>query len=111
MDNRIRVLREARGLSLEALATTVETSNQQISLLEAGKRRLTVDWLLRLSQALACHPWELVVEADLPHPLSARHIHLLDQFNGLTEPQQEAVLQLLATFASQERQRRRAALE
>ena len=40
MDNRIRVLREARGLSLEELAAEVGTTNQQISLLENGKRRL-----------------------------------------------------------------------
>jgi ribosome-binding protein aMBF1 (putative translation factor) len=54
VDNRIRLLREARGLSLETLAAEAGTENQQISLLESGKRRLTVDWLLRLSHALTC---------------------------------------------------------
>lgn len=33
-------MREARGISLEALATEAGTTNQQVSLLETGKRRL-----------------------------------------------------------------------
>ena len=98
MDNRIRVLREARGLSLEALAAAAGTSNQQISLLEAGKRRLTVDWLLRISHALNCHPWE-IVSTDLPRSLDARDIRLLRRFHDLTHVQQTALLGLLEAFA------------
>lgn len=60
--NRIRELREARGLTLEELAQRVGTTNQQISHLELGKRQLTVDWLRRLAAALECHPWSLVEE-------------------------------------------------
>lgn len=85
-------------MSLEALAVAANTSNQQVSLLEAGKRRLTVDWLIRLSRALDCHPWELV-SSDLPRPPSASGIRLLDRFQRLTEPQQAAVLELLDVFA------------
>jgi transcriptional regulator with XRE-family HTH domain len=99
VDNRIKVLREARGLSLEALAIAAETSNQQVSLLEAGKRRLTVDWLVRLARALHCHPWE-IVSTDLPHPLGARDIRLLNRFQALTESQQVALLTLLESFLS-----------
>jgi transcriptional regulator with XRE-family HTH domain len=99
VDNRIKVLREARGLSLEALAAAAETSNQQVSLLEGGQRRLTVDWLVRLAKALHCHPWE-IVSADLPHPLGARDIRLLDRFQALTEAQQIALLAFLDSFQS-----------
>lgn len=102
VDNRIRVLREARGFSLEALADAAGTSNQQISLLETGKRRLTVDWLLRLASALTCHPWELVSE-DLPRRLDARDIRLLNRFQGLTELQQTALLRFLDAFVPDER--------
>lgn len=98
VDNRIRVLREARGLSLEALAAAAGTSNQQISLLEAGKRRLTVDWLLRISHALNCHPWELV-STDLPRSSDARDIRLLRRFQDLTEVQRTALLGFLDAFA------------
>lgn len=41
--NRIRELRERSGLTLDALAAKVGTTNQQISHLEMGKRSLTVD--------------------------------------------------------------------
>lgn len=99
MANRIGVLREARGLSLEALATEAGTTNQQISLLESGKRRLTVDWLLRLSKALTCHPWELVAE-DLPRPLLPAEIRLVERFRGLTDAQQDGLLAFLNTLAT-----------
>ena len=55
--NNLKPMREARGLSLVALGKLVGTSSQQISHLELGKRQLTVDWLMRLSAALGCHPW------------------------------------------------------
>jgi transcriptional regulator with XRE-family HTH domain len=58
--NRLRKLREARGLTLAELADRVGTTNQQISHLELGKRQLTVEWLRRLGDALGCHPWAIV---------------------------------------------------
>lgn len=87
-------MREARGLSLEALATEAGTTNQQISLLEVGKRRLTVDWLLRLALPLKCHPWELVA-SNLPHPPLADEIRLLERFHTLSSGQRSAVLHLM----------------
>lgn len=108
MDNLIRVLREARGLSLDELAAGTGTTNQQISLLENGKRRLTVEWLIRLSKALACHPWELVA-GNLPEPLRPRDIRLLDRFRGLGEHQQDALLQFLETLSTSAPRRRKTA--
>jgi transcriptional regulator with XRE-family HTH domain len=58
--NHLRSLREAKGLTLEQIASALGTTNQQISLLEHGKRQLTVAWLTRLSAVLDCHPWALV---------------------------------------------------
>lgn len=98
--NRIRALREARGLSLEALAVLVGTTNQQISHLETGKRRLTVDWLSRLGEALCCHPWTLVSDdhlsdgAEKSIPPDERL--LLETYRKLNQEQQRAVLTLLA---------------
>jgi hypothetical protein len=40
----------------------VNSSNQQISQLETGRRRLNVDWLERLSKGLECHPMELLYD-------------------------------------------------
>ena len=104
VDNRIKVLRESRDLSLEALAAKVGTTNQQISLLESGKRRLTVDWLYRLSKALKCHPWEVVVD-DAPKPLQPKDIQLLSRFKRLTTLQQDALLQLLDALPPPRRRR------
>jgi transcriptional regulator with XRE-family HTH domain len=107
VSNRIKVLREARGVSLEALAAKMGTSNQQVSLLETGKRRLTVDWLHRLARALDCHPWE-VVSDNLPQPLEPRDIRLLSRFRTLTDAQQDALLQLLDVLPPPRRRRRNA---
>jgi transcriptional regulator with XRE-family HTH domain len=94
VENRIRVIREARGVSLEALAIEAGTTNQQVSLLETGKRRLTVDWLLRLAEPLKCHPWELVA-TDLPRPPMAEEIRLIMRFQALSRGQQSALLRLM----------------
>jgi len=92
--NQLRRLREARGLSLEALARKAGTTNPQISHLELGRRRLTVDWLLRLASALQCHPWEIVEEAARP-VLGPEEAELLSRFRGLEPPRQAALLQFL----------------
>jgi len=49
---RLRALRERAGLSMQALAVRVGTSAPQINKLEKGERRLTLEWLERLAQAL-----------------------------------------------------------
>lgn len=82
---------------MDNLASLVNTTNQQISNLETGKRRLTVDWLQRLGAALGCHPWTLVAD-DLPLPLHPHEVQALNRFRGLTAPQQEALLHLLITI-------------
>ena len=100
MINRIRALREARGLSLEALAVLVGTTNQQISNLETGKRRLTVDWLSRLGEALCCHPWTLVSDDHLSdsakNSVPPDERLLLESYRKLNQEQRRAVLTLLA---------------
>ena len=58
--NRIREWRRRRDLTLEQLGMILGTSNQQISRLEKGERRLTVDWLLRIAKALQVEPDELL---------------------------------------------------
>lgn len=104
--NRIRAFREARAFSLDALAAAVGTTNQQISLLESGKRRLTVDWLIRLSKALSCHPWSLVND-DLPQP-RAQDVRLESVFQRMAEHQQIALLGFLETVAPSHRPKRNA---
>src|SRR5579871_4203030 len=61
MPNRIAFWRKKRGLSQQELADLAGTSNQQISMLESGARRLTTDWMERLAKPLGITPAELLV--------------------------------------------------
>ena len=61
--NRIRELRLERRLTTIELAERAHTSNQQIGRLERGERRLTHDWMSRISLALGCDTWDLLPES------------------------------------------------
>ncbi len=49
---RVRLARQARGLTLEALAEAAETSNQFLSQIEKGEQTMTVVKFGRLARAL-----------------------------------------------------------
>lgn len=59
MRNRLKEFRLARQLSLQELADLVGTTNQQISHLEKGKRKLTIEWADKIAQALHINRNEL----------------------------------------------------
>lgn len=60
MKNNIRKLRSERGLTLEQLADAVNTNAAMIQKLEVGERRLTHQWMIRISGPLNCSPEELI---------------------------------------------------
>lgn len=62
--NRIRELRERRGLTVYELAERIGTTGAQISRLELGQRKLTEDWMRKLALALDVHPAELLAAAS-----------------------------------------------
>lgn len=62
MENQIRHWREMRGLSRRALAEKIGTGETQILKLENGERRLTQDWMERLSRGLDCSPVDLIAK-------------------------------------------------
>ena len=69
MTNRIRTLRKQNGLSQQELARRIGTSGQQVGNLEAGRRKLTQDWMERLAAGLDCDPADfLVPPAGAPRP-------------------------------------------
>lgn len=96
MGNNIRKFRRARGWSLNELADKVGTTNQQISHLELSKRRLTVDWLIRVAAALGCRPTDLAALENQPNK---REEQLLDLFRSLTRRRQKQVIDLAASLA------------
>lgn len=60
MENRIKHFREKAGLTLQALADRVGTSNQQVGYLERGQRKLSQEWMERISAALGVNPADLL---------------------------------------------------
>jgi transcriptional regulator with XRE-family HTH domain len=65
--NRVREWRRRKGLSIEELARRSRTTASQISKLERGERRLTVDWMTRLAKGLGCRREDLLPnEAENP---------------------------------------------
>ena len=76
MTNTIRALRKQIGLSQQALAQRIGTTGQQVGNLEAGRRKLTQDWMERLAAGLQCAPADLLnsaaIFADTPQPTQPR---------------------------------------
>ena len=72
--NRIREVREKRGLTIGVLAERTDVSSSQIYRLERGARELTLTWMRRLSAALECSVPELLLPDDLAPPFVAQAI-------------------------------------
>lgn len=61
-ESKIKQVRLAKGLTLQEVADKVGTSYQQIYKLENNKRRLTVEWLERIANALNVAPDDLTFQ-------------------------------------------------
>lgn len=74
MKNRLREIREARGLSQNDLAKMLDTSGVSISRYEKEDGRITLTLLAKLASALRCRPEDLIAEGDIPSivPLAVR---------------------------------------
>lgn len=97
MENRIKELRKARGLTMKQLAELVGTSNQQISHLEKGRRRLTLEWMERIAKALDCQPADLL--GGSTQIQNEKERAMIELFRGLSEEQQDAFLKATAALA------------
>ncbi len=60
MHQKIKQLRVQRGMTMQELAQAAGTSQQQIDRLEKGRRKLTIEWVERLSRALECDAVDLL---------------------------------------------------
>lgn len=78
---RLRELRTQQGLTLEDVATRARIDVSTLSRLESGKRRLALDHLPRLAEALSVSTDELLRAPQHPDPRvrGASHSH-----NGIT---------------------------
>ncbi len=89
--NRIKHFRLIKEMTLEALADRAGTSAQQISRLENGKRKLTLEWMERIAPQLDVRPVDLIGEcADADAPRlgetlqDADEARLIGQWRALT---------------------------
>jgi len=74
--NRIKELREAAGLSQEALGFQIGSDKATISRLENGSRKLTQERMVAIAQALGCSPGDLIATRGLELPVKhARQAH------------------------------------
>jgi SRSO17 transposase/DNA-binding XRE family transcriptional regulator len=96
MANWLRKYREAAGLTQAALAARVGASRQQICLLESGQRKLTMNWLEKLSSALGCEPGAIVSRTP-PFALVEREKLLVRTFRRLSETEQQRLLDNIVT--------------
>lgn len=74
---RLRELRSQRGLTLEDVARSARIDVSTLSRLESGKRRLALDHLPRLAEALSVSTDELLRAPEAPDPRvrGASHTH------------------------------------
>lgn len=94
--NRIRKLREARGLTQTQLGAAIGTTHGTISKLERGELELKADQVRRLARAMRVHPGELFEELPaprslrLPQDLTPEQIRAIEAFAAmLTAPEAE----------------------
>ena len=73
------------------LAEIIGTSNQQLGRLENSERKLTIQWIRRISEALQCHPMELMPE-DVAFSRRTQSIALI--FEQLPSEEQERIFKI-----------------
>ena len=93
-------IREQKGLTQKDVAEAVGTTANQISRLETGVRKLSPEWLDRLSFVLNCTKAELLGE-EPQQPLTEKEKVMLETFQKLT-PDQQAMIQTIANSLSQQ---------
>lgn len=111
LPNRIRELRNARGLFLEQVADRVGCSVSMLSDLERGNRDLTMHWMKRIAKVLKVQVADLLGDKDNSRSLTAGEQQLLELFAGADEAQRAQFLQMARILLGQGAapQRRRAA--
>lgn len=77
--NRIRELREAKGLTQSDLARLIHVHPTALNKIERGSRGLDQEWMRRLAPHLGVTPAELLPVEDNPYLLTDRERALIDR--------------------------------
>jgi transcriptional regulator with XRE-family HTH domain len=94
MQNRISVLRHAKGLSLSNLAEAVGTTKAQIQKLERGDRRLSLDWMDKVARALGVKMSDLLPSEEVACQHDAAEAAILGIISHLPESDKAILVQM-----------------
>lgn len=88
-------IRRARGMTQRQIAEAVGVEPDHISKLENGDRKLSPEWIDRLSKVLNCSKGELLGEEGV----SEEEREILDMYKNLTPEKKQAVKAMLKALS------------
>lgn len=100
---RIRTLRQKKGMLQEELARKAGLSPSALSNFEQGRRRTSLDWLRKIGKALGVPMSDLIPESRVRKPLAetAEEEKLLAVWRKIGTPEiQDQLLELIESAAS-----------
>lgn len=99
--NKIKELRKASGWSLQRLADECRgaATASQISKIERGETRLNVEWMNRISDALQCHPTDLLDGGPPAQNAGVRKV--VDKYLGMSERDRETWVRMADAFETE----------
>lgn len=89
-------IRRARGMTQRQIADAVGVEPDHISKLENGDRKLSPEWIDRLSKVLNCSKGELLGEEGI----SEEEREILDMYKQLSADQKKVIKSTLSAFLS-----------
>jgi transcriptional regulator with XRE-family HTH domain len=104
--NRVRELRERKGLSQAELARLANVTPSALNKLENGARRLDQHWMLRLAPLLDCAPPDLLPIEQNPNHLGDAERALVLLFRSADETQRRQIFAMIQALLSPEEIRR-----
>lgn len=100
--NRIRELREAKGLNQAELARLANVTPSALNKVENGSRGLDQQWMQRLAPLLDCSPADLLPREDNPDLLGDQERALVYLFRSADEAQRKQIMAVIQTLLSPE---------
>ena len=82
-------------MTLAQVAERAGTSTQQINRLEKGQRELTLNWVVRLADAMDCYPIEILPEGIGP---SKQAQIIAAKFDQLSADEQDKLMSICDVF-------------
>lgn len=97
--NRIRALRKAQELTLDALGDRIGTSGSNLSKLERFDEKLDLKRMRTIARALGVRPVDLLTDEDNPERLMEQERELLALFRSLNPAGQERLVRVAEAVA------------